>query len=520
MTTRILALAICMGAAFGRLKFQAEASPITEEQNLSSTSNQAVNLDDRPDIVASTATALTYDLKPYDRQDHRRPIWAIAHMVNSIKELGYRLEKGANGVEADVTFSTDGEPMYTYHGPPCDCWRHCNQQENFNDYLSFIREISIDTTDGIGQNFTMLFLDLKLGPLDQQAKVRAGQELAKSVMNNLYPNYIQQVANGQKFRLILSINHVNDVDLVRNFIHTLEINNSSYLLHNNIGFDVGMNDDLQSIESMWHKLSSTNYGTSLNIWQGDGLTNCLSPFYNLERLTRALTKRDSPQGFPAKVYHWTIDLHDRMRESLLMGVDAIMTNHPERITTLLTEPMMARDFRLATRNDDPFRKLTKRQLVRSNEAARYQRSAHTQNGGLLYSLVDVLASLLNYVKEIPFLSYPAALISRRSSASTLTKHRIVGKPVAPSVDTATSPTMNITRVAFQSEPAYNVIPTTTADSSVDQERQAVTQLLDITIVPHRPAEPAFLPEYEGPSWYTSLLSSVLVSIMRVLMPVN
>lgn len=425
-----------------------------------------------------------------------------------------------------MTFNREGEPIYTYHGPPCDCWRHCNQQEDFNDYLSFIREVSIDSADGIGQNLTLLFLDLKLDPLDQRAKERAGYELAKSVLNNLFisdnQQQQQQVLGQTKFRLIVSINHVHDIDLVRNFIHTLETSNSSHLLNENIGFDVGMNDDLQQIESMWHKLTSNNNnGVGLNLWQGDGFTNCLSPFQNLGRLSRALSKRDAPEGFPAKVYHWTIDLHDRIRESLLMGVDAIMTNHPERLITVLKEPTLAHDLRLATRDDNPFRKLTRRMVGRSNETARYQRSAYTQNGGFLYSVIDVVASWLNYVREIPFLSYPASLVSRRSS-STLAKHRqVVGKSApATTVAAATGITnsINVTRVGFQSEPVYKVMVNAT-DITANQERQSgVSQSSDSEPIVASPSDP--YPEYEGPKWYTSLVSSVLVSIMRVLMPVN
>lgn len=424
-------------------------------------------------------------------QDNRRPIWALAHMVNSIKELDYRLASGANAIEADVTFGLDGEPLWTYHGPPCDCWRHCYQRENFHDYLNHVREIAIDTPSERGQNLSLLFLDLKLDSLDQPAKVRAGQELAKAVMGDLLiqsSSAFQAPAraiNKRPFNVILSINHVNDIDLVHNFIHTLDVNNASHLM-SHIGFDVGMNDDLQQIESMWRKFNG-----QLNLWQGDGYTNCLSPFYNLQRLSKAIAKRDDGQGYPAKVYHWTIDLHDRMRESILLGVDAIMSNHPERLLTVLQEPEIAHDFRLATRADNPFRKLTRRAVGRSGETARYQRSANPNRGGMFRNLIDILTSWLSYMREIPLLSLPATLISRSSAAA--------GKRSQPAGEQAL---VSITPVRLSSSSEYKV-----DNGNATANRSALGT--------DQPVDQEF--EYQPP-WYVSVASNLLVSALKSFLP--
>lgn len=406
-----------------------------------------------------------------------------------------------------MTFGRDGDPLYTYHGPPCDCWRHCYQREDFNEFLDYIREIAIDTPDGVGKNLSLLFLDLKLDPLDQRAKMHAGQELAKSISTHLFvdtddslddantnekePNGTSSINKLKKapLNLILSVNHVQDIDLIHNFIHYLEINNCSHLL-SRIGFDVGMNDDLQSIEAMWSR-----FGPNVNLWQGDGYTNCFSPFYNLERLTKALGKRDQVKGFPAKVYHWTIDLHDRIRESLRLGVDAIMTNHPERVLNVLQDPELAHSFRLATREDNPFKKLTRDHVGRANgETARYQRSASTASGGFLMNLFDVFSSWLNYVREIPFLSLPTTIVP--SPARQNLRNRVK--------QTNNNQVENVTMVKLQSQsPEYSV---DSGDQLLDRESQ-----LNMTT---QPAEPP----YEGPSWYTALASNVLVSIMKMILP--
>ena len=74
--------------------------------------------------------------------------------------------------------------------------------------------------------------------------------------------------------------------------------------------------NLFTLESMWKRV-----GRVKNIWQGDGRTNCLSPFYNLARLTAAIKRRDEtnmmrPNPYIDKVYHWTIDITVNLRSSL------------------------------------------------------------------------------------------------------------------------------------------------------------------------------------------------------------
>lgn len=439
--------------------------------------------------------------------------------------------KGANAVEVDVTFGKDGDPLYTYHGPPCDCWRHCHQQEDFNEYLNYVRQIAIDEPHGIGRNLSILFLDLKLDPLDQKGKARAGIQLAKSITGNLFldsaashatilnnatlPDGIKsaqvnmpKVATTVKLpplRLILSVNHVTDIELVQNFLHYLEMNNSTHLMQR-IGFDVGMNDDLQQIESMWRR-----FGTALHLWQGDGFTNCFSPFYNLERLSRALGKRDAPSGYPAKVYHWTIDLHDRMRESLLLGVDAIMTNHPERVLTVLQEPEYAHDFRLADRHDEPFKKLTRKLVSRSGESARYQRSANAATGGFLGNLYDVVNSWVIYLREIPFLSYPTT--TRLFSGSNNRK----GQP------SAAQASISVVKMSGQPEYLLDAQNQTSKQlargsmfSGLAGQQDNLSSLAQTDKKQTASNETA---SYEGPKWYTVLTSNMLVSMMKVLLPV-
>lgn len=434
--------------------------------------------------------------------------------------------KGANAIEVDVTFARDGNPLYTFHGRPCDCLRHCNRQENFGEYLRYVREIAIDEPDGMGKNLSLLFLDLKLDPLDQRAKARAGIELAKSITSNLFTD-LQQSSVAQSevkpLRLIISINHVYDVDLVYNFLHFIESSNSTHLLER-IGFDVGMNDNLQHIELMWKR-----FGNSINLWQGDGYTNCISPFYKLERLSKAISKRDQETGYPRKVYQWTIDLHDRMREALRMGVDALMTNHPERLLTVLNEPEMVHNFRLATRDDDPFKKIIVRPSQRAHELARHQRSASQTSGGFFGSLMDVIASFIAYIREtLPATSRLIPKVKRmykQSNSSIIYSSLATNAPAefrSPPEFSTTSDTTNATTMSTTAVTTTTTMITTT-NSSVETTNQttigesspSLGETVDRVLVSPNQIEK---PPYEGPKWYTSLATNFLVSVMKIIFP--
>lgn len=89
----------------------------------------------------------------------KRPFYNIAHMVNSIKEINYYLARGANALEADVAFANNGTALYTFHGYPCDCFRHCTEREDITKYMEYVREI---TRPGkrLYESWTMIFIEV------------------------------------------------------------------------------------------------------------------------------------------------------------------------------------------------------------------------------------------------------------------------------------------------------------------------------------------------------------------------
>ena len=112
-----------------------------------------------------------------------------------------------------------------------------------------------------------------------------------------------------------------------------------------------MNDPVNEITSMWRGLKYIS-----NIWQGDGRTNCISPLFPMNRLKQVIFARENHPQI-SKVYHWTIDLTTSLRASLRAGVDAIITNHPERLVKVLKEPAFSSRLKMADKWDNPWVKV-------------------------------------------------------------------------------------------------------------------------------------------------------------------
>lgn len=276
--------------------------------------------------------------------ENRRPLYIVAHMVNSIYELEEYLGRGANAIEADLMFNGNGTIKNIYHGYPCDCYRVCDERENFATYLNYVRGMVDPNHANYQKSLTLLFLDLKLSEVSRSQKYKAGEEIAKHLITHLW----NEKLSDPRISVLLSIGHTSDSDTVRGVQDTFTKSNRGSALKR-LGFDVGLNDDLNSIRKMW-----SNLGVKANRWQGDGITNCFRMFREDSRLRQAVRIRDSENPFMEKVYDWTVDITVNIRRSLQLGIDAILTNFPERVVSVLKEPEFKEKYRLATADDNPF----------------------------------------------------------------------------------------------------------------------------------------------------------------------
>lgn len=283
----------------------------------------------------------------YVNGENRRPLYIVAHMVNSIYELSDFIDRGANAIEADLTFYSNGTIKNIFHGYPCDCYRVCDERENFATYLNQIKEMKNPNSAHYQKSLTLLFLDLKLSEVPRSLKYIAGEEIAKHLISHLWDEDLSNPC----ISVLLSIGHTSDSETVRGVRDTFQKSNRGSSMKR-LGFDVGLNDDLDSIKRMW-----TSLGVRQNRWQGDGITNCFRMFRDGRRLRGAVRIRDSENGYIDKVYDWTVDITANIRRSLRLGVDAVLTNFPERVVSVLQEPEFKDNYRLATTDDNPFSKV-------------------------------------------------------------------------------------------------------------------------------------------------------------------
>ncbi|XP_013780525.2 phospholipase D LiSicTox-betaIA1i-like [Limulus polyphemus] len=115
-----------------------------------------------------------------------KPIYNIAHMVNTISEVKKYLDKGANGIETDVTFLLNGTARWAHHGFPCDCFRNCDQYQDIVEHLRYIHLVTTSESSSYKNQMTLLFLDLKISDLPANKKIIAGNDIAKKLIENLW----------------------------------------------------------------------------------------------------------------------------------------------------------------------------------------------------------------------------------------------------------------------------------------------------------------------------------------------
>lgn len=325
--------------------------------------------------------------------DTRVPFWNIAHMINSPSEIGPAIVAGANGIEVDISFNKSGYPAETYHGFPCDCGRHCHQREKFT---TFVKQVAKLTLPPSRINLQLMLLDLKLKGMEQEQKKSAGRHLASILEDGLYRPYLELVKanptdgeaiNRPPLRVIVSINHVGDSILIRSFMEHLRSRRLDFMSRH-VGFDIGMNDELKNISAMWDQLN----GITFNVWQGDGLTNCANIVRGVERLKEAISIRNG-QGHFKKVYYWTADVMYHIRSVLRLGLDAILTNQPQRVVQVLNEPEFKSKFRLATPFDDPFAQFW-------IKPSQWKMSVPTLNEAV-ETVANIRQTSLNFVQTLP-----------------------------------------------------------------------------------------------------------------------
>ncbi|KAM7314115.1 dermonecrotic toxin SPH-like [Ixodes scapularis] len=295
----------------------------------------------------SMTTLLLFAIVPLLLSQELRPIYNIAHMVNSKEQVSEFMEKGANAIEFDVQFYDNGTAYRTYHGIPCDCFRICTKSAEIEDYFDYIRNLTISGGKYYGK-LLLLMLDLKSSDVSIDNKLSAGADIASKLMDHLWIN----VPFNEAVNIYLSIGHVTDKDVLRGAVQAIQQRDAKYL--DRIGFDVGLGDSLEDIRDMYRELNISGHR-----WLGDGDTNCYSFLLPTTRLEAAIADRkaNNATSFVDKVYFWTTDSKTTIRKVLRLGVDGIITNHPEYLSAIIEEEEFKKTLRLASTQDNPFMRI-------------------------------------------------------------------------------------------------------------------------------------------------------------------
>ncbi|OQR75276.1 sphingomyelin phosphodiesterase D SpaSicTox-betaIF1-like [Tropilaelaps mercedesae] len=259
-----------------------------------------------------------------DASATQRPFYVIGHMANSIATMDSFIRQGANAVELDLTFESNGAAWWVFHGVPCDYFRLCHESTQFIDYL---RAAS-------SRNLTLLFLDLKCSKLEDEAKRFGGIDVARKLIGHFWEKGAMDV------NVVLSIPYVADGVLFEAFMKEMRAANESWM--NRVSFDVSENPDFYEVVKMYRRLNITS------AWQGDGVTNWFEPFRSFSRVRNAIEIRDRGDNVIKKVYRWTVDWKSHIRQLIYMGIDGIITNNPDRCSQVVRE---VKEVRLARQKD-------------------------------------------------------------------------------------------------------------------------------------------------------------------------
>ncbi|XP_075730031.1 dermonecrotic toxin SPH isoform X2 [Rhipicephalus microplus] len=237
-----------------------------------------------------------------------RPFYVFGNMANSLEDVDNFVARGANSVEADLMFASDGAAEIFYHGGLCGCKRDCEKSAQANTYLSYLRD---------------------------------------SVNGTIPPEHMLNV--------IMSVSTTMDKEILSGALDTLRRASSSSLFLEHVGFDISGYELLSIIADTYEEL-----GIRGHRWQGDGAINCFIDVYG-EARTKAVTSRRTEANTTAdyvdKAYVWTVDNAKTMRRFLRRNIDGMMTNVPTTLLSVLEEGEFKSKYRLATTQDSPWKRI-------------------------------------------------------------------------------------------------------------------------------------------------------------------
>ncbi|XP_077527904.1 dermonecrotic toxin SPH-like isoform X2 [Haemaphysalis longicornis] len=261
----------------------------------------------------------------------RRPFYVIGNMVNSLHDVDDFLNAGANALQADVQFSPNGRALYFYHGKPCDCDRTCTRDATILEYLNYVRALRYGGK--FKGKLALLYLALKTSKLSQHAMYRAGVDIARKLMGNLW----RDVSPADAVPVLLYVRGTYQMNVFKGVLDT--------------------------VTTRWRNLLGDAFA-KLNItghrWLGSGTFSCES--YKTGQYKRLQDIVDCREGhIPGcnvdKGYAYNLDRKHNIAREIRLGLDALITNRPSTVREVLESYGISSIVRLANTSDSPWERV-------------------------------------------------------------------------------------------------------------------------------------------------------------------
>lgn len=287
---------------------------------------------------------ITFLHMAYSEEEDRRPFFIIGHMANSLSDADMLMTKGANSLEVDVRFTSNGTASRVYHGFPCDCLRKCDGETPFTEYLDYIRGVSSVDGAKYKDKLLFLFLDLKTSDISENQKYGAGIDITTKLLRHLWVN----VSEASALNVLLYVSSTDDSEVFRGALDTLANLEDAEHWIELVGFDFGSYRHPEDISEAFAQLDINGHR-----WQGGGITNCLVDFLGNFQLPEIVANRDG-NGYVDKAYAWTVDDPPTITRFIKFGIDGMITNRPDNVLKVINKSDIAPLVRPAGPEDSPW----------------------------------------------------------------------------------------------------------------------------------------------------------------------
>ena len=258
-----------------------------------------------------------------------RPFYVITHMTNTPKAVDWSESQGANAVEVDVSFASNGTPTKFHHGGVCDCLcystvfsgkRHvCSQLGGFTKrceanapVVTLLRKMASK------RKLALIIFDSKATDLNKGAQLKAARKLMPLVEKYLF-------RGGFRGSLAVGIPSRKAFSYLREMAR-LSLK-SRYKSRIYFGIDMENGKGTEAADTM--RLLTTL--PSKNRVYGAGITTCVPGTY-YDAISTAV--KNMNQRSLAMAYIWSIDKKSSMTKYIKLGATGVMTNRPADLVSV------------------------------------------------------------------------------------------------------------------------------------------------------------------------------------------